>query len=249
MPLTSSLHIGINYGGTDSELRGCINDAENLRDFMVSTKRVDPEHTRMLEEPTGAQIISAFNDLAAETHARQLQHVFISYSGHGVSVRDDDNDERDRCDECICPADYASNGLIRDDEMADLLKAFNPQTKITMLMDCCHSGSCMDLPFRYLSSERVVVESTEKASHPHVIMVSGCMDQQTSADSYDSSRREMTGAMTSAFLDVLTVKPEANKDAFSMIVAMRALLRRRRMQQVPQLSTSSRLSGDLQYMW
>lgn len=249
MSSTRSLHIGINYTGTDSELRGCVNDAENLQEYMIASGRVIPQNTRVLAEATGVEIVDAFKQLAQDTFAHKISHVFISYSGHGTWVRDDDRDERDRRDECLCPSDYATRGLLRDDEMHDLLHLFNPQTSITMLMDCCHSGSCMDLPYRYVSQSSEVVESTEKACHPNVVMVSGCRDDQTSADAYDSARREDTGAMTSALLDVITADPSASRDAFAMVDSMRKLLRARRMGQVPQLCTSFRLTGDLAFMW
>lgn len=246
---TRTLHIGINYTGTDSELRGCVNDAENLREFMVQTGRVLPGHTSIIEEATGNQIVDAFKQLAAETHAADIDHVFISYSGHGTWVRDKDNEERDHRDECLCPSDYETYGLLSDDELSDLLQLFHPKTTITLLMDCCHSGSCMDLPYRYVSKTTEVVESTDKASHPHVVMISGCRDDQTSADAYDSVRREETGAMTSSLLDVLASDATASEDAFEMVDKMRKLLRSRRMGQVPQLCTSFRVTDGLAYLW
>jgi hypothetical protein len=210
---------------------------------------VASKDAHVLVEPTGAQIRSAFVDLAARSHAEQLDHVFISYSGHGTWVWDDNHDEPDRRDECLCPSDYATRGLLRDDDMNDLLHLFNPRTTITLLMDCCHSGSCMDLPFRYATRTSEVVESSERACHPHVVMVSGCRDDQTSADAYDVRRRESTGAMTSSLLDVLSATPLVSGDAFTMVERMRKLLRTRRMGQVPQLSTSFRPTDTLAYLW
>jgi hypothetical protein len=57
----------------------------------------------MLEEPTGAQIISG-PMTAAETHLTATARFHLI---PGVSVEDDDNDERDLAALCICPADYA----------------------------------------------------------------------------------------------------------------------------------------------
>jgi hypothetical protein len=247
---TRSVHIGINYTGTGSELRGCVNDAENLQEYMIASGRVIPDNTCLLAEATGAEIVAAFKKLAEDTYTHNVAHVFISYSGHGTWVYDDSHDERDRRDECLCPADYATHGLLRDDDMHDLLHLFNPQTTITMLMDCCNSGSCMDLPFRYVSRTSEVVEATDKACHPHVVMVSGCRDDQTSADAYDTARNEDTGAMTSSFLDVLAKNPPASRDMFVMVDSMRKLLKARRQGQVPQLSTSFRPSGNpVDFLW
>ena len=39
--LKKALLIGINYTGTDYELRGCINDSINLKQFLISNKFFD----------------------------------------------------------------------------------------------------------------------------------------------------------------------------------------------------------------
>jgi hypothetical protein len=107
----------------------------------------------------------------------------------------------------------------------------------------------MDLPYRYVTRKSEVVESSESGCHPHVVMVSGCRDDQTSADAYDARRRENTGAMTSALLDVLATTPLVSRDAFTMVERMQKLLRSRRMGQVPQLSMSFRTSDAPAYLW
>jgi hypothetical protein len=65
----------------------------------------------------------------------------------------------------------------------------------------------MDLPFRYVNRGQEVVESSEAgATH----MWSWCRDAGTTtrpAPTPDARRRENTGAMTSALLDVLAATP------------------------------------------
>lgn len=43
-----ALCIGINYTGTDAELRGCINDARNMKQFLISTFGFKSEDIVML---------------------------------------------------------------------------------------------------------------------------------------------------------------------------------------------------------
>jgi len=63
---------------------------------------------------------------------------------------DDNNDEEDGYDETLIPCDYASNGQIRDDAIFDTLVQPMPGgVTMTCLMDCCHSGTVMDLPYKY----------------------------------------------------------------------------------------------------
>lgn len=88
--------------------------------------------------------------------------LFFHYSGHGASVRDDDGDEPDNKDECLCPVDYNSAGLLRDDEVFKLLVAPLPEgAKLTCVLDCCHSGTILDLPYVFKADD----ESLEAADN------------------------------------------------------------------------------------
>ena len=44
-------------------------------------------------------------------------------------MKDDDGDEKDGYDEALCPRDYASAGLIRDDDLYDILVKDLPGTE------------------------------------------------------------------------------------------------------------------------
>lgn len=72
-------------------------------------------------------------------------------TGHGARVRDDDwDEEQDGFDETLVPADYASAGQIRDDDLYDSLVCAMPEgVHLVSLMDCCHSGTVLDLPYTY----------------------------------------------------------------------------------------------------
>ena len=46
--------------------------------------------------------------------------------------------------------DYASTGQIRDDDIYDNLVCAMPEgSTLVSLMDCCHSGTVLDLPYTY----------------------------------------------------------------------------------------------------
>ena len=50
----------------------------------------------------------------------------------------------------MVPVDYASAGQIRDDDLFDSLVCAMPQgSTLVSLMDCCHSGTVLDLPYKY----------------------------------------------------------------------------------------------------
>lgn len=73
-------------------------------------------------------------------------------TGHGGKLRDDNGDEKDGYDETLVPLDYATAGQIRDDDLYKLLVAGLRQGVFaTFIMDCCHSGSVLDLPYTFVA--------------------------------------------------------------------------------------------------
>lgn len=98
--------------------------------------------------PTLANIMAAFEKLAGE--AKPGDALFCHFSGHGCSIPDDNGDEEDGMDEAMCPVDYKKAGLIRDDDIFKILVAPLPRgSLLTCVMDCCHSGSMLDLPYHF----------------------------------------------------------------------------------------------------
>jgi metacaspase-1 len=151
-----SLFIGINYFGQNGELRGCINDVKNIKSFITSNFHfpTDSNHMRTLTDdnpqsmPTRANIISSLQWLVA--NAKSGDSLFFHYSGHGSKQRDTNGDEADGYDETIVPVDHLRSGQIVDDELHDILVAHLPKgVRLTCIMDCCHSGSVLDLPYSY----------------------------------------------------------------------------------------------------
>jgi metacaspase-1 len=75
----------------------------------------DGEH----ESPTKANMINAYKKVIAESKSGDA--IFLHYSGHGTKVKDDDGDDKDGYDEALVPLDYKEVGLLRDDDLYDIL--------------------------------------------------------------------------------------------------------------------------------
>lgn len=74
----------------------------------------------------------------------------MHYSGHGTQIRDTNGDEADGFDEALVPYDYTSAGCILDDELFRIVvRPLRDGVTLTSLMDCCHSGTILDLPYLY----------------------------------------------------------------------------------------------------
>ncbi|CAM9111431.1 unnamed protein product [Ectocarpus sp. 4 AP-2014] len=155
-----ALLIGINYVGDPSaELKGCHNDVAQMKDYIVEhgysgegedLKIVmdDGEHTA----PTRANIIEAIEWLVEG--AAPGDSLFMHYSGHGGSVEDTDNNEKDKRDETMIPVDYRVYGHIKDDELlAELVLPLPEGVVLSVVMDSCHSGSILDLPYTFDADE------------------------------------------------------------------------------------------------
>ena len=165
-----SLFIGINYFGSKAELRGCINDVKNIKQFVVENFgfRTDAEHMRTLVDddddssnlPTRANMLAAMKWLVQG--AQSGDSLFLHYSGHGGSQRDTDGDEVDGMDETLIPVDYETSGQIVDDDLHALLVAGLPAgVRLTAIMDCCHSGSVFDLPYTYAPDGNLEIIETD----------------------------------------------------------------------------------------
>eukprot|EP00667_Euglena_gracilis_P018623 EG_transcript_19790 len=150
-----ALLIGINYIGQRAQLRGCINDVHKMRDLLISYGfPADSNNMVVLTDdardhrfmPTRRNMETAMQWLVAAVQPGDI--LFFHYSGHGAQQRDTDGDEADGYDETILPVDFKSAGQIVDDEIFDLLVRPLPSgVRMTAVMDCCHSGTGMDLPF------------------------------------------------------------------------------------------------------
>ena len=142
-----ALVIGIDrYANLPYPLEGCVNDAEVLRSLLLERFGFPPEHVVMLrdEEATRDRILSELGRLVDS--ASEDDVVVITYSGHGSQMTDREGDEPDGLDETIVPYDSGRaphpNRDISDDELYVRLLSLAEKTGyITLIFDCCHSGS------------------------------------------------------------------------------------------------------------
>lgn len=146
--------IGINYTGQQGELSGCHNDVKNMKEYLVKIQGFEERNMTILMDdnyhtsPTRSNISQAYRDLVRSSVPGDT--VFCHYSGHGGRVVDTSGDEDDGYDETLIPVDFKRAGQITDDELfAKLVKPLPKGVLMTSLMDCCHSGTVLDLPYRF----------------------------------------------------------------------------------------------------
>lgn len=220
-----ALIVGINYYGTSNQLSGCINDCNNIKKFLVDKCGFNDSEILMMvddgstpQKPTKQNIENGMSTLVQKA-STGCKFLWFSYSGHGSYQQDENGDELDGSDELLCPADFNTNGFIEDDYIyTNLVNKLPQDTTLVSLMDCCHSGTILDLPYTYATKLTDANDNKPKAT---VISISGCQDNQTSADAFISQKSQ--GAMTWSFLSALQ-KSNYSVKIQDLIGQMRTLL-------------------------
>lgn len=243
-----ALLIGINYNNDKhAQLNGCINDAKNLKHVLQSVYNYNENNIILLTDetviaPTFKNICMSFENIAKQTH-NNISEVFISFSGHGsFDYENKISDENDKRDECILPIDYKQNGCIYDDQINKMLSLFNKNVHITMVFDCCHSGTIADLKYRYISGKKQVIENPNCTLKSSCLCISGCKDNQVSMDAYNlENTKKYSGAMTSALLFVLK-KYNYTINCYELLRAIRRYLKSKKFKQIPQITINKKLS-------
>jgi hypothetical protein len=169
----------------------------------IAKKQHFAKRTMLLTKAATADAVSNAIGEAAKT-LKSGDLFFLTYSGHGGQVKDTNGDETDGMDETwVC---YDRQFI--DDELYDLWSKFKPGVRIVVLSDSCHSGTVLrDIPAFVSGGPRIramptsVALKVQKAHaklyksiqdhHPDaesaevdasVLLISGCMDNQTSRD-------------------------------------------------------------------
>ena len=137
-----ALLIGVNkYQAAGADLRGCVNDVKDLSKALIEfhgfrrgdiTKLTDLAATKKAME---AGIKALIRD------SKKGDVAVLHFSGHGSHVPDDNRDESDGRDEILCPADLDWDDPLRDDWLRTTLDGLRAGVGLTVIMDCCHSGT------------------------------------------------------------------------------------------------------------
>jgi hypothetical protein len=213
-----ALVVGIN-AYPKSPLRGCVNDAMDMGEVLVSRYRFKYNQIRLLCD--GRATTEAIKQrLYWLTDAGPKDRIFFHFSGHGVQVtsRDKYNEEIDGLDEVICPVDFdwSAKHMITDDWLYNhFKKKVKKGTRFYWVADCCHSGTLTrdlsdviqvprmyptppDLEWRKRSlsllSLTAKFRDLIRGGDLDVGFISGCRAEQTSADTEVGGRP--CGALT-----------------------------------------------------
>ena len=204
--------IGIRYAEGPNRLNGCHNDIKNIYnflnkyyennehfelDYLILADSDDPICGNITNlSPTRLNILNTL-DVIKNNYEKFIVH----YSGHGYFIPDYSNDETDGRDEIIVPYDYATEGIITDDQLnSHFLQKLDNNCSVKILMDCCNSGTLCDLKM-YYNDTNIAINNSAPNVTASVIKLSGCKDDQFSYEDYVDGKYQ--GAFTNCLLQSL----------------------------------------------
>ncbi|KFK29002.1 hypothetical protein AALP_AA7G076600 [Arabis alpina] len=228
--------VGVTYKNSKDELKGCINDAKCMK-FMLMKHFHFPESSILMltEEEVDPMRWPTKNNIRTAMHWLVLgckpgDSLVFHFSGHGNNQANNTNDEIDGFDETLLPMDHLTSGVIVDDEInATIVRPLPYGVKLHAIVDACHSGTVLDLPYLCRmdspgnyewEDHRPPSGMWKGTSGGEVFSFTGCDDDQTSADTPQLSGGAWTGAMTYAFIQA--IERGHGKTYGSLLKAMRS---------------------------
>ena len=236
-----ALLVGINYTGTQNELFGCINDVNSVKERINNEgfTTINTLTDLTVKTPTRVNILDEFKKLLVYSEPGDL--LYFLYSGHGSYILDKNGDEKDGYDELLVSCDLQG---ITDDELKILiLQYLKKDVTLFAMFDSCFSGTILDLKYQFLDSlnyDKYTENGKNIETIGNVYMISGCTEQQTSADANINNKAQ--GAMTWSLLESLkTSQPKTWRE---LIKSMRGLLKTSEYDQIPQFASGTFVDID-----
>jgi len=224
-----ALLMGINYIGMPDQLSGCLNDINHIQNFLKSNLGftdflVLTDETKI--KPKRENIIKAFKTFANSLKPGDVG--WVHYSGHGGRLFDFNGDEVTPYDSTLIPLDHTVAGVITDDFIRKhFIEKIPTGVTVYIVIDACHSGSATDSRYTYNDSSYYNNKTSEQPlpttydleewtlrqtmtefkkyskTRGFVYTISGCKDDQYSADAFIEKDQLFSGALTSTLLENL----------------------------------------------
>ncbi len=158
-----ALVVGIDkYWDPKWNLQGCTMDAAVMSGVFQDHFDFPGDNIRVLmnERATQKSILSRLEWLVDGAKPGDVLAFF--YAGHGSQVRDRDGDElQDHMDEILCPHDLNWDDPLTDDILHSYFKKVPKGVNLTVIFDCCNSGTGTRSFWAPVSEEGEVLGETE----------------------------------------------------------------------------------------
>ena len=158
--------------------------------------------------------------------------MFFQYSGHGTQTRDYNGDEKDNLDEAL----YISRGsVVTDDQIQRVVKNVDYNSTMIFIVDACHSGTILDLPYQ-MDNDNNVVKINDNKYKGDIVCITGCRDSQVSLDINENM--VWYGAMSNALQGIIRYTDVNTLTWKELVTKLRSSLKAGNYAQIPQLCVS-----------
>lgn len=223
-----ALCIGFSYSGTDYPLRGTVNDANNMS-ILFKTMGYDTTTYTDEKNQMNSRLVNLVDRLTNFIqNLKNYSEAIITFSTHGSLIPDTDNDEMvlingKRYDEgivCRGPNKSQFEILVDDDFTRLLINQLNKKIgiKLFLIIDCCHSGTVVDLKYRYSNGTYDIIGSKMIDPKNKIMMLSACLDHQYSYETLINGR--IQGVLSYVVINALNQlkkKPISITNLYNMI--------------------------------
>lgn len=229
-----ALLCGVSYRNKRKfRLKGTVTDVQSIKNLLLTRFQFPSTSIKVLTEdaceaelvPTKKNMERGLGWLVEDCRAGDSLVFF--FSGHGLQQVDSAHDEKDGFDETLCPSDFLTEGLITDNYINDtIVRPLPVGVKLHAIVDACHSGTVLDLPYVYDRKEEKWIDNWLPSNAPKgtsggfAVCFSACADNQQAADTdafsptnsvASSSKKRKNvigGALTTTFVKTIEEKPK-----------------------------------------
>jgi hypothetical protein len=149
-------------------------------------------------KPNKANIMAALDWLVSGLQPGQ--NILFHYSGHGGLITDKNGNRQSGMDNCIYPCNNGAIQILDEDELYAALVVRIPKgCKCFVILDTCHSGTAIEMTYTWSSPTANTITCTVDKKCPvvpgNILFLAACQDNQTGADTADTTGRP-SGALT-----------------------------------------------------
>ncbi len=227
-------------------LEGCKNDVLSVQSVIVSKFNFSDKNIDTLFDNSATRdgILNAMKKLMESSKPGDI--AFIYYAGHGSLVKNSLSFEADKMDQSIVPSNTWQEGVkdIRDKELSKIFNAFlDKKIRLTVIFDCCHSGSISRGPNDYPGKTRFMPITNWDSKDPdqfaipetregNDFLIFSAAQSDEFADEQKDEKGMPHGAFTVALLEALNQLP-VDAGALDIFTSARAILKSNGKKQEP----------------
>ena len=253
--MNKSLICGDNFPNTDFTLRGCVNDANDIYDYLTTYKDFAKDNVKRLldTECTRSNMLTYLNWLVSDL--QEGDKICFFNSSHGSTVQ-----KPDGIHEAICTFDSVVNGInqdlfILDTELHEIFSKVLAGVQCILISDSCFSGGLdkdLNTKSKFIINpandipliRSILVDTYKNLAIPddNIVLLAASRSDQPSADAFINGR--FTGAFKYYLLQTLK-DPDYENDILTEILGCTAQdLKDNDFSQIPQIEGKQSLFNE-----